>query len=343
MGLYNSSTSNFEVVDRTNEILVLPQNWTLMNDTGMWNEEFLATRTVTFEERNGHLFIVKDQVPGTKPQTTGNDLRKLHSYPMSHHPFLDALLPQDIATVLRPGALDVQLDSKDRALMVKMERIRKSYDRTMNFARFRTVANGDIWAPNGTIAGNFYTDFGITRQNVNFDLANANSDIIDKCNQVIANFQAQGTEGQEIQRVVAYCSGGFFSALIAHPKVQAAYNLYAAVAPQQISRDRAGGMALYRRFTFSNIEFIEVTTAVDGTPLVDTDKAVFIADDGDGAFMTYFGPPNRFGYVNTTAERTYMWTYEDPRGTQVTVEAEMNMINIMRRPGFVSGGSKAAL
>lgn len=342
MALYTSPTSNFNVVDRTNEILVLPQNPTLMSDSGMWNEEFLTTRTVTFEERGGHLFIVKDQVPGTAPQTTGNDLRKLHSYPMSHHPFLDALLPQDIATVLRPGALAPELDSKDRALMEKMVRIRKSYDRTMNFARFRTVANGSIWAPNGTIAGNFYTDFGITRQSVNFDLATATTDIIDKCNQVIANFQAQATEGQEIQRVVAYCSPGFFTALISHPKVQAAYNLYSAVAPQQISRDRAGGMGLYRRFVFSNIEFIEVNTIIDGTPLVDTDTAVFIADDGDGAFMTYYGPANRFGFVNTQAVSTYMWSYEDPRGTQVTIEAESNFINVMRRPGFVSGGTKAA-
>ena len=340
MSLYTSPTSNFQVVDRTNELLLLPQNWTLMNDSGMWNEEFLTTKTVTFEERNGSLSIVKDQIEGTRPQTTGNDLRKLHSYPMTHHPMLDALLPQDIAQVLRPGALSPELDSKERALMWKMEKIRKSYDRTLNFARFRTLANGDLWSPNGTVAGNLYTDFGVTRQSVNFDLANASSDIIAKCEQVISNFQSQATEGQEIQRVVAYCSGGFFSALIAHPRVQAAYNLYAVQAPQQISRDRAGNMGLYRRFVFSNIEFIEVTQSIDGTPLVDTDKAVFVADDGDGAFMSYFGPAQRFGYVNTQAERNYLWVYEDPRGTQVTLESEMNMINIMRRPSFVSGGSK---
>jgi len=341
MSLYTSPTSNFQVVDRTNELLLLPQNWTLMNDSGMWNEEFLTTKTVTFEERNGSLSIVKDQVEGTRPQTTGNDLRKLHSYPMTHHPMLDALLPQDIAQVLRPGALAPELDTKERALMWKMEKIRKSYDRTLNFARFRTLANGDLWAPNGTIAGNLYTDFSVTRQSVNFDLTNASSDIIAKCEQVISNFQSQATEGQEIQRVVAYCSYGFFSALVAHPKVAAAYNLYAVAAPQQISRDRAGGMGLYRRFVFSNIEFIEVTQSIDGTPLVDADKAVFVADDGDGAFMTYFGPCQRFGYVNTTAERNYLWTFEDPRGTQITLESEMNMINIMRRPGFVSGGTKA--
>lgn len=144
-------------------------------------------------------------------------------------------------------------------------KIRKSYDRTLNFARFRTLANGDAWFPNGTVgAQNFYTALGVTRKNVNFDLATATTDIIAKCEEVIANFQTQATEGQEIQRVVAILSW-LFSALIAHPKVTAAYNLFAVMAPQQISRDRAGGMGLYRRFTFSNIEFIEVTQSGDGT------------------------------------------------------------------------------
>lgn len=343
MALYTSPTNNFAVVDRTNELLLLPQNPTLMNDSGMWSEEFLTTKTVTFEERAGTLSLVKDQIEGSKPQTTGNDLRKLHSYPMSHHPMTDALFPHDIAAVLRPGAMAPEFDTQERALMWKMEKIRKSYDRTMNFARFRTLANGTAWSPNGTISANFYTDMGVTRKNENFDLANASSDIIAHCEAIISNFQSQATEGQEIQRVVAYCSGGFFSALIAHPKVMAAYNLYAAVAPQQISRDRAGGMSLYRRFVFSNIEFIEVTQSVDGTPLVDTDKAVFVADDGDGAFISYFGPAQRFGYVNTEAVRNYLWTYADPRGTQITLEAESNFINVLRRPGFVSGGSKSAI
>lgn len=344
MALYTSPSNNFSVVDRTNELLLLPQGWTLMNDLGIWNEEFLTTKVVTFEERAGTLSLVTDQVEGAKPQTTGNDLRKLHSFQMSHHPLYDALRPQDIAGVLRPGAMTPELDTKERALLWKMEKIRKSYDNTLNFARFRTLANGDAWFPSGTVAAqNFYTALGVTRVNENFDLANASSDIIAHCEAVISNFQTQATEGQVIQRVVAFCSPGFFSALIGHVKVQAAYNLYAAVAPQQISRDRASGMGLYRRFTFSNIEFIEVSQSFGGTALVDADKAVFVADNGDDAFFTFYGPPNRFGFVNTTAERNYLWTFDDVRGTQVTIEAESNFLNVMKRPGFVSGGSKAAI
>ena len=38
MSIYNSTTNAFQVVDRTNEILLLPENPTLMSDSGMWQE-----------------------------------------------------------------------------------------------------------------------------------------------------------------------------------------------------------------------------------------------------------------------------------------------------------------
>lgn len=339
MALIQSTTNAFELVDRTNDVVRLPQNWTLMNESGMWQEDFLSTSTVTFEEVMGSLFVVKDQIRGAKPQTTSNDLRKLHTYQTSHHPFVDALYPQDIEGKTRPGSQATALDTKDAALLRKLEKARKSFDRTLNFARFRTLAAGDIWAPNGTLSGNFYTDFGKTKNTVNFALGTGTTDIIGKCEEIIAGFQLAATEGQVINRVVAYCSPGFFSGLINHAKVQAAYNLYAAVAPQQISRDRAGGMNLYRRFVFSNIEFIEVPQIIDGTPLVDANTAVFVAEDGDGSFVTYYSPAARFGYVNTVAESMYAWTFESPRLTEITIEAEVNFLNVLRKPEFVAGGT----
>lgn len=339
MPLIQSTTNAFQLVDRTNDVVKLPQNWTLMNDSGMWQEDFLSTSTITFEERNGSLMIVKDQVRGTAPQTSTNDLRKLHSYTTSHHPYADALYPADVDGKTRPGSQGTQLDTADAALLRKLEKARKSFDRTLNFARFRTLADGNIWAPNGTIAGNFYTDFGKTKNVVNFALGTAGTEIIAKCEEIIAGFQAAATEGQVIERVVAYCSPGFFGALIVHPKVQAAYNLNAALAPQQISRDRANGMALYRQFTFSNILFIEVPQIIDGVPLVDANKAVFVAEDGDGSFVTYYSPAQRFGYVNTIAESMYAWTFESPRLTEITIEAEVNFLNVMRHPEFVAGGT----
>ena len=62
-----------------------------------------------------------------------------------------------------------ELDTKDAAVLRKMERIRKSYDRTLNLARFKTLA-GQQWAPNGTVTVDFFSDFGLTQNNVNFAL-----------------------------------------------------------------------------------------------------------------------------------------------------------------------------
>lgn len=339
MALTTSTQNPFLLVDRTEELLLLPKNETLMNDSGIWQDEFLATRTVTFEERKGQLFIVKDQPFNGRPQTVGNQVRKLHAYGMTHHPFHDALYPQDIQGVSRPGAIGVnQFDTKERALMVKLEACRRSYDRTMNFARFRTLATGDIWAPNGTLQGNFYTDFGLTRQVVDLELDDPTFDVQGALEGVVAGFMVASTEGTGINKIIGYASGKAFSKLINHPKVQAAYNLYAAIAPQQISRDRAGGLAMHRRFVFNNIEFIEVLGAVDGTDLVNDGEIVFVANDGEGAFRTYYGPANRFGYVNTIAADSYLWTQEKPDGTEISIDAEMNMINILRRPDLVATG-----
>lgn len=341
MALIQSTSNAFELVDRTNDLILLPQNPTLMSDSGIWREEYLTTNTVTFEEQNGSLSIIKDQIRGAKPQTLTGDVRKLHSYVTTHHPVLDALYPQDIAGVTRPGSNATALDIKDAAMLRKMEKIRKSYDRTLNLARFRTLATGQVFAPNGTVSGSFYSDFGITRKTVNFALATPTTDVMGKSEEIIASFNAAATGGQEITRVIAYASPGFFTALINHPKVQQAYNLYSATAPQQISRDRAGGLGMYRRFVFNNIEYIEVSQFVDGQPLVPANEAIFVAQDGDDSFITFFTPAARFGLINTVAEAVYLWSFEDIRGTEITLEGESNFINIIRKPAFVAAGTVA--
>lgn len=338
MALGQSQTSQFKLEDRTSEFLLMPQTWTLLGDSGLFQEEFLSTNTVSFEARTGTLAVVKDQIRGAKPQTIGNDVRKLRTYSTTYHPLVDALYPQDIAGVTRPGSMGQQLDTKDAALMRKMEKIRKSFDMTLELARWRTLGTGTAWAPNATISENFYTDAGASRNEVDFVFGTATTEIVEKCEAIIAGFQAAATEGQVIQRVIGYASPTFFKKLIAHAKVQTAYTYYAATEGQSILRNRAGGMGLYRTFSFAGIDFIEVGQSYQGTAFVTSGDCVFVAQDDMGSFVTYYSPAARFGFVNTIAEKSYLFTYEDLRGTEITIEAEMSMLNVLRQPGFVARG-----
>lgn len=338
MALGISQNSQFKLEDRTSEYLLLPQTWTLLGDSGIFQEEFLSTNSVSFEARAGTLVVVKDQIRGAKPNTLSNDVRTQRTYSTTYHPLFDALYPQDIAGVTRPGSMGQQLDTKDAALLRKMEKVRKSFDMTLELSRWRTLGTGTAWAPNSTVSANFYTDANVTRNEVDFVFGTSTTEIIDKCQQVIQGFQDSATEGQVIQRVIGYASKAFFSKLIAHAKVQAAYTYYTATEGQSILRNRAGGMGLYRTFSFGGIDFIEVTQSYGGNAFVTSGDCVFVAQDDMGAFTTYYSPAARFGYVNTIAEKGYVWTFEDPRGTEITIEAEMSMLNVLRNPAFVARG-----
>lgn len=335
-----SFTNNFEVVDSTRELSILPQTWTLLGDSGLFKDEPLSQNTVTFQEVKGSIVIVNDQIRGTKPQTVSNDVRKIHSYSLTHHPLEDALYPDDIAGKSAYSDLS-QADTEAAAMLRKMTKIRKSFDMTKEFARFKTLVTGQAWAPNGTIVADYYTDFGFTRNNVDFVFGTSTTDIVAKCESVIAGFQATANDGVVITGVKCYAHPVFFAKLIAHAKVQNAYTYFSATEGQSILRNRAGGMALYRKFYFAGIEFIEVGTGVNGATYIPSGEAYFVAETDDDSFVTYFGPANRFGLVNTIAMPQYMWQFTDPRGTQITIEAEMNMLNLLKRPNFVAKGTSS--
>ncbi len=335
-----SYSNNFEIVDQTASLIKLPQTWSILNDSGLFVQEPITTPTATFQEINGTLGIVGDQVRGTKPQTQLNDARKIHSYSCTFHAMEDALFPSDLAGKSSYSDLNAA-DTEAAALLRKLEKMRKSFAVTREVARFKTLGTGAVWSPNATVSGNFYTDFGITRKEVDFALGTATTDVVAKCEEIIASFQASANDGVVITEVIAYCSPAFFGKLIAHAKVQAAYTYYTATEGQQILRNRAGGAGLYRRFSYAGITFIEVATVLAGQTLVTSGDAIFVAKADDAGFVTYTAPPNRFGYENTFGEFEYAWTFRDPRQTQITVEMEMSMLNVLKRPNFVARGYTA--
>lgn len=341
MATTRSYTNAFEVVDYTQELQIVPNSWQLLSDTGLFSEEFLSTNTVTFEEQAQTLGLIGDAFRGSKPQANKDDNRKIRSYPIAHFPIVDAVKPEDIQGKRAYGNTD-QAETEAAVIARKMQRIRKNMDITMEVGRFSLLSTGNLYAPNGTISGNVFTDFGITQKSVNFVLGTAGTDVVAKVEEVIAHMQDNANTGDVITGVVAYCSPTWFAALISHAKIVNAYTYFSATEGQMINRNRAGGNnGLYREFTYAGIRFIEVRTVLAGQTLVPAGEAIFVPTGTSDNFMSYFGPANRLDFTNTVAERGYLWTYRDPKGQGIDIDGEFNVTHICRRPNLIVKGTSS--
>lgn len=335
MATIRSYTNAFELVDYTQELQLIPNSWTLLNDSGLFSEEFLSTTTVTFEEQSSTLGLIGDQFRGAKPQANKDDNRKIRTYPIAHFPIVDAVKPEDIQGKRMYGSNDMA-ETEAAAISRKLERIRRNMDITLEVGRFSTLTSGNLYSPNGTISGNLFTDFGITQKSVDFVLGTAGTDIVAKVEEVIAHMQDNANTGDVITGIIAYCSPEWFAKLIAHAKIQTAYQYFSATEGQMIQRNRAGGNnGLYREFTYAGVRFIEVRTVLAGQRLIPAGEVVFVPTGTSDTFVSYFAPMNRMEFVNSMAERAYLMTYRDPKGQGIDIDGEFNVTHIVRRPALL--------
>jgi len=320
----------FEVVDLTEELNIIPNTWGLINELGIFNPEPVTQHTVVVEAVSGTLSVIPDRIRGEKNNVNKDDNRVIYSFPIPHFPLDDQLTPQDLQGKRAYGS-----DTADVAAEViarKLVRIRRNHSITMEAARAYAITTGAIYAPNGTVADNYYTTFGITRTTVDFVLGTATTDIVGKVEATIAAIQDNIQSGEVVNEVFVLCSPTFFSALINHPKVIDAYKYYTST--QQPQRDRLGS-GLYRKFYHCGATFIEYRGSYNGTALIPAGDAYAIPMGTMDVFKTYFSPANKMALVNTLGQEAYVFQYNDTRDEGILLQSESNHLHLVRRPGAI--------
>lgn len=321
----------FELVDYTEELLLVPNKWGLINELGLFGEEGVAQHSVTVESSEGTLGLVTDKVRGERNNVGKSDTRALRSFPIPHFPMDDAVKPEDVQGKRAYGSAD-QAETEAAVIARKLERIRMNHSVTLEAARAFAITNGAIYAPNGTVSGNFYTDFGITRKSIDFVLGTSTTDLNAKSEEGIAHIQDTIQSGEVVSNIIVLCSPAFFGKLINHATVKEAYKYYTST--QEPLRNRLGS-GVYRRFVHGGVEYIEYRGSYNGTALIPAGEAYMLPQGTSDMFKTYFSPANKFSHVNTVGEQAYVFTYRSPTDSEILIQSEANFLNLIRRPQAV--------
>jgi len=328
------------VANLSEEINLVPNRWGVLQNIGLFQSEYLTQKVAyvprTVEGDN----IIIDRNWEERRNAVQEGKRDTLPIQVPHFPLDDAITPSDVdgradwTTVTDAG---VRTESVDSVRARKMARLRRAHALTLDVARFQLLRDGTVYAPSGTVDIDFYDAYGVQREEVFFDLGNANANPNQHPSKVLGLMQDALGSSQTVSRVVAVASPGFFNKLIGNPFVYEAYQYFqqpqgSELLSGRLVDDQNG--PLYRRFTYGGIDFIEVRGEVGGEPLVEDDKA-YAFPLGTNTFRTYYSPAHRLTHVNTVAMESYYFEYPNEKDDIIEIMSETNFLNAALVPDAI--------
>lgn len=330
MAIIRSFDKPFEVVDLTEEINLIPNQWGLLNELGLFRSESVTQHTINVEVNAGTLSVIGDTVRGVRNLVNQDDTRKIHAFAIPHFTLDDAVSPSDLQGKRAYGSDDADVESA--VVARKLERMRRNWAATSEAAKCYALTNGGVYAPNGTVSDSYYTSFGITRKEVDFVLGTTTTNLTAKIEEVIAHIQDNQLSGDIMQGVTFVCSPTFFAKLIDHATIKEAYKYYAST--QEPLRQRLGS-GLYRRFMHGGVEFVEYRGSYNGTALIPAGDAYAFPTGTQDTFISYYSPANKLSLVNTLGQEMYAFQYRDTKDEGLLIQTESNQLHLVRRPATV--------
>lgn len=332
--------NGYEFNDFTDQINLIPNNWGLLQQLGIFSRDSSTSKTLQFDETANTLTLIKDQPRGTRKQVNRENYSKLHTVGIPHFPFDDVIRPQDVIDKRKAGSTDAMAETDAR--MAKQERIRRSWAATSEYARMQALM-GNVYNPNNTNdVQSWFTEMNVAQTTVNFQLSTPATDVLAKGEEALAASQDNIMSGEMVSNFVSICSPEFFSALIKHDSFKDAYSSFRNDRGVNPLRDRAGSAlgAQYRQFSHGGIDYVEYRGSfADETGaeqrIVPVDEAYLVPMGTSDTFVTYYAPSDRFEYIGTAGLDQYMFEFPDGKGHLIELESESNFLNMVRRPKAV--------
>jgi hypothetical protein len=331
MTIARDFTDPNKVVEYTQALNLIANTYGLLNEKGLFSNEFISQNTIQFESLGQAISVIPDMHRGTRHNVNKQPGGKMLTYSSTYHPLDDALYASELQGVRRFGTAD-QPDVESERIAKKLESIRRSHAATLETARWVTLTTGAQYAPNSTQSANFYTDFGIARVEKDLTLGTSTTEVNQVVQEGIAAIQDTMLTGEVINGFTVYCSPVFFAKLTKHAKVVSAFTYYSSTQEPLRQGFRSGK---FQRFEYGGVTYIEVRGGYNGQLFIPSGDAYMVAEGTTDVFKTYFTPAARFDTVNTIAEEAYVWMWKNQSNTEITVQSESSFMNVLTRPQAV--------
>jgi hypothetical protein len=319
----------FSMSSLTAAINIIPNRFGRIEALKIFPDKPVRTRQVMVEEQNGVLNLLPTMPVGA-PGTVGTrGKRAMRSFVVPHIPHDDVVLPEEVQGIRAFGS-ETEMETIASVMARHLQTMRNKHAITLENLRMGAL-KGVILDADGSVIYDLFKEFDITPAVVNFELANANSNVKKACANVLRHFE-DNLKGEFMTGVHCLCSPEFFDSLTDHGKVKDAF-AYSQQRAVLIDDMRAG-------FTFGGVTFEEYrgqATDMNGVTrrfIAAGDAHAFPLGTVD-TFSTYYAPADFNETANTLGQALY--AKQEPRkfdrGTDLHTQS--NPLPMCHRPGVL--------
>lgn len=257
---------------------------------------------------------------GVAPKNSSGK-RTAKSWVIPHMPLEDIVLASDVIGVRAFGS--TAAETVQGKVLDKLQTMKNKIDTTLAYRRTK-AKQGIVLDADGTVIVDYYTDFGVTGQKVDFELGTATTNVLAKCQDVIDLIE-DGL-GQELYSVVeAEVDRQFYDALTSHKNVKEVFLNWSA-AEQRLGKSNTSG------FEFGGIKFIVNRQKVGDAPLIGVKEGHAYPTGTQDVFLNALAPADFNETVNTSALPYYAKqdTKKFDRGFDLHVQS--NQLPVVAKP-----------
>lgn len=330
------SGGGYDVASLTEAINLLPNMYGRIGELGIFKEEGITTDSVIVEFNNGTLNLLPTR-PRNAPATVGTSpKRNLRSFVVPHIPHEDVVEPSEVRNVRAFGSI-TEAETVGAKVAQKLQYMKNKHDITKEWMRVGALKGILLDYDGATQIYNWFTEFGISQQIVDFNFTLATLDV----RQVIATvfrWIEDHLYGEMLSGVGCLCSPEWFDALVGHPNVRDAYKFFNTT--QQLSQN-LNGKFNFAGVTFEEYRGVATDPAGNAHQFIPANTAQFFPLGTQQTFRTYNAPANFNETVNTMGRPYYAKQEERKFGMGWDLHTQSNPLMICTRPQLLVKATKS--
>lgn len=325
----------FGVIPLTQSINIIPNVYGRLNQLGLFPAKGVTDSLVAVEINNGVLNIIPAKPRGGESTQNQSGKRQMRYFSIPHLPLDDMLKAEDLNRVRAFGAADRTVALAQLVARKQQELALKHYI-TLEFLR-NGALKGKVLDATGAVLLDLFSEFNIAEKSVEFALANADTDVDAKCREVNLHISKE-LKGDTKTYVHGLCDSTFFDALVAHPKVRAAYLNYQQANPL---RDDLSEGFKHQGIFFEVYPGEAADAAGNVHQFIPAGTCRFFPMGTSETFATYLAPADFLETVGTEGLPMYSKLYYDQQLNRwVGVHTQSNPLPICLRPSVLVKGTK---